>query len=188
MPASGRACSSRTHGRLPATAEASCLQLARRSSPFLQRILFYDFKGGISVGTAQKAIQESPFPWLRSIAAFFLLRRYISLQEYFGPTFRWKYVAERSTDDFLDAGWPDLHIAAARRSTQVHRSGAPRLDALLSRQGLHVVRIASGRLAWWPTAAQATLKRLSFSWADGPPARGRLSAAPQSAASTGTTE
>jgi hypothetical protein len=41
-------------------------------------------------------------------------------------------------------------------------------DALFQAKGLKSFEIASGHLAWWPTASQATLKRLSFAWPDGP--------------------
>jgi hypothetical protein len=132
------------------------------------RILFYDFKGGISVGMAQKAIQDSLLPVVAFNRGFLSFALHHQLQEYFGPNLPLEVIAERLTDDFLEAGWPDLHIVpgeARAKFTDLARQG---LDALFQAKGLHSFEIASGRLAWWPTAARTSLKKLSFSWPDGP--------------------
>jgi hypothetical protein len=42
------------------------------------------------------------------------------------------------------------------------------MDAFFLARGLRSFELASRRLAWWPTSSQATLKRLSFNWTDGP--------------------
>jgi hypothetical protein len=132
------------------------------------RILFYDFKGGISIGNAQKAIQESSIPVAAFNRGFLSFAPLHQLQDYFGPNLPLECVAERSTDDFLDEGWPDLHLAvrdARPKFTDLVRQS---FDSLFQRKDLKSFEIASGRLAWWPTAARATLKRLSFNWTDGP--------------------
>jgi TIR domain len=133
-----------------------------------QCIRFYDFKGGISLGSAQKAIKESPIPVGAFNRGFLSFAPLHQLQEYFGPNLPLEVISERLTDEFLDSGWPDLHISP--------RDGRPRftdlarqtMDAFFLAKGLQSFELASGRLAWWPTAAHATLKRLSFNWADGP--------------------
>jgi hypothetical protein len=132
------------------------------------RILFYDFKGGISVGMAQKVIQDSLLPVVAFNRGFLSFALHHQLQEYFGPNLPLEVIAERLTDDFLEAGWPDLHIVpgeARAKFTDLARQG---LDALFQAKGLHSFEIASGRLAWWPTAARTSLKKLSFSWPNGP--------------------
>jgi hypothetical protein len=131
------------------------------------RVLFYDFKGGISIGKAQKAIQESPVPltaFNRGVVSFAPLHQ---LQDYFGPDLPLECVAERATEDFLDAGWPDLHLAARDARAKFTDLVRQSFDGLFLAKGLRSFEIASGRLVWWPTVAQATLKRWSFHWADG---------------------
>ena len=43
-----------------------------------ERIIFYDFKGGISIGAAEKAIKDFRYPSLPSTAAFCRSRHYIN--------------------------------------------------------------------------------------------------------------
>jgi hypothetical protein len=131
-------------------------------------ICFYDFKGGISIGKAQKAIQDSPIPLAGFNRGFVSFAPLHQLQEYFGPDLPLECVAERATENFLDEGWPDLRLAtrdARAKFTDLVRQS---FDAFFLAKGLKPFEIASGRLAWWPTSAQATLKRLSFNWTGGP--------------------
>jgi hypothetical protein len=133
-----------------------------------KRILFYDFKGGISIGNAQKAIQESPVPvavFNRGFVSFAPLHQ---LQEYFGPNLPLECVAELATDDYLDHGWSDLHLAARDARAKFTDLAQQSFDGFFQVKGLNSFEIASGRLAWWPTATRATLKRLGFNWPDGP--------------------
>jgi hypothetical protein len=119
-------------------------------------------------GLGQKAIQDSLPPVVAFNRGFLSFALHHQLQEYFGPNLPLEVIAERLTDDFLEAGWPDLHIVpgeARAKFTDLARQG---LDALFQAKGLHSFEIASGRLAWWPTAARTSLKKLSFSWPDGP--------------------
>jgi hypothetical protein len=132
------------------------------------RILFYDFKGGISIGNAQKAIQESPVPVAAFNRGFLTFAPLHQLQDYFGPNLPLECVAERSTDDLLDTGWPDLHLAARDARAKFTDLVRQSFDGFFRAKGLKSFEIASGRLAWWPTAARATLKRLGFNWPDGP--------------------
>jgi hypothetical protein len=131
-------------------------------------IRFYDFKGGIAIGNAQKAIQESPVPVAAFNRGFLSFAPLHQLQDYFGPNLPLECVAECSTDDFLDTGWPDLHLAARDARAKFTDLARQSLDGFFQAQGLKSFEIASGRLAWWPTAAKATLKRLSFAWTGGP--------------------
>jgi TIR domain len=131
-------------------------------------IRFYDFKGGIAIGNAQKAIQESPVPVAAFNRGFLSFAPLHQLQDYFGPNLPLECVAESSTDDFLDTGWPDLHLAARDARAKFTDLARQSLDGFFQAQGLKSFEIASGRLAWWPTAAKATLKRLSFAWTGGP--------------------
>ena len=131
-------------------------------------IRFYDFKGGIAIGNAQKAIRESPVPVAAFNRGFLSFAPLHQLQDYFGPNLPLECVAECSTDDFLDTGWPDLHLAARDARAKFTDLARQSLDGFFQAQGLKSFEIASGRLAWWPTAAKATLKRLSFAWTGGP--------------------
>ena len=131
-------------------------------------IRFYDFKGGIAIGNAQKAIQESPVPVAAFNRGFLSFAPLHQLQDYFGPNLPLECVAECSTDDFLDTGWPDLRLAARDARAKFTDLACRSLDGFFQAQGLKSFEIASGRLAWWPTAAKATLKRLSFAWTGGP--------------------
>ena len=140
--------------------------LAMESLP--DRIRFYDFKGGISIGSAQKAIEDSPLPltaFNRGLLSFAPLHQ---LQSYFGPDLPLEVIAERATDDFLDQGWHDLRIA--RHDARAKFSDLVRqcIDGFLRSKGIQSFEVASGRLAWWATAASATTKRLSFNWENGP--------------------
>jgi hypothetical protein len=129
-------------------------------------IRFYDFKGGISLGKAQKAIGESPIPVVAFNRGFLSFAPLHQLQDYFGPDLPLECIAERATDAFLDEGWPDLHLAthdARPKFTDIARQS---LNAFFLARGLKSFEMASGQLTWWPTAARATLKRRSFNWSD----------------------
>jgi hypothetical protein len=131
-------------------------------------ILFYDFKGGISLGKAQKAIQDSPIPVVPFNRGFLSFAPIHQLQDWFGPDLPLELIAQTSTDDFLKDGWPNRHIltrdARAKFTDLVRRA----MDAFFLAKGLHSFELASERLAWWPTATRASLKKLSFAWPDGP--------------------
>ncbi|MGE0677734.1 toll/interleukin-1 receptor domain-containing protein [Pseudolabrys sp.] len=132
------------------------------------QIRLYDFKGGISLGTAQKAIKESPIPLAAFNRGFLSFAPLHQLQEYFGPNLPLEAISECTTDVFLEKGWRDLNIAvrdSRPKFTDLARQG---MDAFFLAKGLESFELASGHLAWWPTAGQATTKRLSFRWNDGP--------------------
>jgi hypothetical protein len=131
-------------------------------------LLFYDFKGGISLGAAQKAIKEAPIPVAAFNRGFLSFAPLHQLQEYFGPNLPLEVIAECATDRFLDAGWPDLNIKPRDARPKFTDLARQAMDSFFITKSLHSFELASGRLAWWPTAAQATLNRLSFRWSDGP--------------------
>lgn len=131
------------------------------------RLRFYDFKGGISLGAAQKAIKESSIPVTAFNRGFLSFAPLHQLQEYFGPNLPLEVMGERETSDFLDLGWPDLHILARDARPKFTDLARQAMDSFFLAKGLQSFELASGRLAWWPTATQATLKRLSFSWSNG---------------------
>ncbi len=133
-----------------------------------ERVRFYDFKGGISLGNAQKAIQQSLVPLAAFNRGFLSFAPLHQLQDYFGPNLPLEAIADCATDDFLEMGWSDLHISARdtrAKFTELARQG---MDSFFRTKGLQSFEVASGRLAWWPTASLATGKRLSFAWDDGP--------------------
>ena len=135
---------------------------------FPPRILFYDFKGGVSIGKAKTAIQESPIPLAAFNRGFLSFAPLHQLQNYFGPDLPLEAPVECETGAFLNMGWPELRIAvrdARAKFTDLVRQS---MDHFFQSKGLKSFEIASGRLAWWPTAARATLKRLSFAWENGP--------------------
>lgn len=102
--------------------------LAVESLP--KRIAFYDFKAGISIGNAQKAIHDSPVPVVALNRGFLSFAPLHQLQEYFGPNLPLECVAERLTDDFLDEGWPDLHIAGRDARAKFTDLAGQSLDCL----------------------------------------------------------
>jgi hypothetical protein len=139
-----------------------------------ERIRFYDFKGGIALGRAQRAIKESPIPVAVFNRGFLSYAPLHQLQEYFGPDLPLEVISQRPTDEFLDNGWPDLHISPRDGRPKFTDLTRQAMDAFFLARGLQSFELASGRLAWWPTAAQATLKRLRFNWADGPSGSRRI--------------
>jgi hypothetical protein len=132
------------------------------------RIQFYDFKGGISIGNAQKAIQESPVPVAVFNRGFLSFAPLHQLQDYFGPNLPLECIEQCSTDGFLDEGWPHFHLAARDARAKFTDLVRQSFDGFFLAKGLKSFEIASGRLAWWPTAAHAKLKRVGFNWTDGP--------------------
>jgi hypothetical protein len=130
-------------------------------------IYFYDFKAGISIGKAQKAIQESPVPLAGVNRGFVSFAPLHQLQDYFGPDLPLVCVAECATKTFLDEGWQDLHLAARNARPKFTDLARQSFDGFFLAKGLKSVEIASGRLAWWPTASRAMPKRLRFDWPDG---------------------
>ena len=133
-----------------------------------ERLRAYDFKGGISLGAAQKAINDLPIPVAAFNRGFLSFAPLHQLQEYFGPNLPLEVVAECATDDFLDEGWTDLHILPRDGRPKFTDLARQAMNAFFLAKGLHSFELASRHLAWWPTAAQATLKRLSFNWSGGP--------------------
>jgi hypothetical protein len=133
-----------------------------------ERIVFYDFKGGIAVGAAEKAIKESPIPVVAFNRGFLSFAPMHQLQDYFGPNLPLERIDDCLTDDFLEGGWPNHHIRVGdgrARFTDVARQS---LDAFFQAKGLRSLELASGRFAWWPTAGHATVKKMHFAWPDGP--------------------
>jgi TIR domain-containing protein len=134
-----------------------------------KRLAFYDFKGGISLGKAQKAIQEAPIPLVPFNRGFACFAPIHQLQDWFGPDLPLERIADTSIDDFLDDGWPDQHILArdarAKFTDLVRRA----MDIFFQTKSLHSFELASERLAWWPTASRASLKKHSFNWPNGGP-------------------
>lgn len=133
-----------------------------------QRLAFYDFKGGISIGAAEKAIKASPIPVVAFNRGFLSFAPAHQLQEYFGPNLPLECIDDCLTDNFLEAGWPNRHILVGDARAKFTDIARQSVDAFFQGKGLHSFEVASGRLAWWPTTGRATLKRLSFSWSDGP--------------------
>jgi hypothetical protein len=87
-----------------------------------ERIVFYDFKSGISLGAAEKAIKESPIPVVAFNRGFLSFARIHQLQDYFGPNLPLASIEDRLTDDFLEQGWPARHVPAADDPRKVYRS------------------------------------------------------------------
>jgi hypothetical protein len=67
-----------------------------------------------------------------------------------------------------DEGWPGRHILTGDARAKFTDLVRQALDGFFQAKGLQPFEIASGRLAWWPTTARATTKKLSFHWPDGP--------------------
>ena len=61
-----------------------------------------------------------------------------------------------------------MHLAARDARAKFTDLVRQSFDGFFQAKGLKSFEIASGRLAWWPTAARASLKQLSFNWPDGP--------------------
>lgn len=133
-----------------------------------QLVRFYDFKSGISLGNAQKAIGESPIPVVAFNRGFLSFASLHQLQAYFGPNLPLEVISEQLTDEFLEIGWPDLHIGPGDGRAKFTDLARQAMDGFFLARGLQSFELASGRLAWWPASSQATLKRLSFNWTDGP--------------------
>ena len=131
-------------------------------------ILFYDFKSGISLGKAQKAVQDSPIPVVPFNRGFLSFAPIHQLQDWFGPDLPLELIGQISTDDFLKDGWPDRHMLTRDARAKFTDLARRAIDAFCQAKGLHSFEFASNRLAWWPAATQASIKKLSFSWPDGP--------------------
>lgn len=133
-----------------------------------ERIIFYDFKGGISLGASEKAIKDSPLPVVPFNRGFLSFTPLHQLQDYFGPNLPLERIDDRLTDEFLDEGWPDRHILTGDARAKFTDLARQALDGFFQAKGLQQFEIASGRLAWWPTAVRATMKKINFHWPDGP--------------------
>jgi len=129
---------------------------------------FYDFKAGISLGNAQKAIKDSPIPLVAFNRGFLSFAPLHELQDYFGPDLPLEAVSECPTDLFLEDGWRDLNLAVKDSRPKFTNLTRQSMDAFFLAKGLRSFELASGHLAWWPTAGQATTKRLGFKWHEGP--------------------
>jgi hypothetical protein len=153
-----------------------------------ENLVFYDFKAGISLGKAQRTIQDSPLPVTSFNRGFLAFAPLHQPQDYFGPDLPLEIITDTRTTDFLEQGWPDLHIdlrSARPKFSDLARQG---LDAFFRAKGLRNFEFASERLGWWPTSAQATLKKVRFNWADGPSGMRQIVGRSKSAAFIGTME
>ncbi|MFZ3354608.1 MAG: toll/interleukin-1 receptor domain-containing protein [Xanthobacteraceae bacterium] len=131
--------------------------LAIESLP--EHIFFYDFKGGISIGKAQRAIQDTPIPLTAFNRGFISFAPLHQLQEYFGPDLPIECLAKQAPDDFLERGWPDLHLAARDARAKFADLVRQSFDGFFLAKGLKPFEFASGRLAWWPSMTLASVKR-----------------------------
>jgi hypothetical protein len=137
-------------------------------------VYFYDFKGGISIGAAQRAIRDSPIPVVAFNRGFLSFAALPELQDYFGPDLPLELIAQHSSQEFLQNGWQDPHILthdARAKFTDLARQG---LNSFFGGRGLKPFELASERLAWWPTLAVGSLSQRSFAWQDGPSGRRQL--------------
>jgi hypothetical protein len=131
-------------------------------------IQFFDFKGGISIGKAQKAVQDCPIAIAPFNRGFFAFAPLHELQDHFGPDLPLERVDQTETNAFLNEGWSDLRLVprdARAKFVDIVRRG---FDNFFRSKSLKSFELASGHFAWWPTAAHATLQRHSFKWPDGP--------------------
>lgn len=131
-------------------------------------IRFFDFKAGISIGLAQKAMKECPLPIVQQGRGFISFALLHQLQDYFGHDLPVEVKAEASTNDFLRNGWSHLQISWSDARARFADLSRQALDAFFRSKGLNSSELASNTLAWWPTSEQAGLRRLSFRWNDGP--------------------
>jgi hypothetical protein len=127
-------------------------------------ITFYDFKGGVSIGAAQKARMDCPIPIAahnRGLLSFAPLHQ---LQEYFGPNLPLEAVDACETNTFLDSGWHSQRLApkdCRPKFTDISRRS---LDMYFESKGLRSFEYADGRNAWWPTARHASMDQHTFAW------------------------
>ncbi len=66
----------------------------------------------LHIPRASGAVRAGLWQGVQLNRGFFSFTLLHQLQHYFGPDLPLECVAERATDAFLDAGWPDLHLAA----------------------------------------------------------------------------
>jgi len=136
---------------------------------------FYDFAGGISIGAAQKAIEEAPRPLLPYNRGFLAFAQADEVQAYFGPTLPLRKEAEVKADAFMSDGWSELGIELTdgrrkltdllRRALNLHFET---LDSLRSTE------VADGRLVWWQRKSDEAMAIKPFAWAEGTAGRRQI--------------
>jgi hypothetical protein len=139
-----------------------------------EKICFYDFKSGISIGAADKAKGAARIPLVAQNRGFLTFAAPHELQDYFGPNLPIELVAETSTETFLDGGWPEQNIRegdARRKFADLARRS---LNNFFDEKGLLPFEVADGHLAWWPPLNEPLKSMISFSWPDGPSGRRQL--------------
>jgi hypothetical protein len=131
------------------------------------QIRFYDFKAGISLGSAERAIRESPIPIAAHTRGFISFAPMHQLQDYFGSNLPLELVAECTIDAFLQEGWSELNLLVRETRSKFSDIVRRSMDAFFLIKGLEAFEFASEQLAWWPTAGHASVRRLGFRWPDG---------------------
>jgi hypothetical protein len=127
-------------------------------------ITFYDFKGGISIGAAQTAMNDCVIPIATHNRGFISFAPPHQLQEYFGPNLPIEIADTCDTDKFLRSGWISQRLEpkdCRPKFTDISRRA---LDAYFEGKGLKSFENANGRKAWWPTASHATMNQHAFAW------------------------
>jgi hypothetical protein len=130
------------------------------------KIVLYDFKGGISIGAAQAAIKNSSIPIAAHNRGFMSFAPLHQLQEYFGPNLPLYVMDTCDLQTFFESGWKLQRLEARDCRPKFTDISRRALDIYFESKGLKPFEYADGRNAWWGTSAHATIEQHPFAWGD----------------------
>ena len=139
-----------------------------------ETISLYDFRGGISIGAAQRQMKDAKRPLAPFRRGFLAFCPLYDLQDHFGPSLPLEVVDEVDTHEFLDDGWPAQDIGKWDAHNQFSNLVRQAMEFTLRGRGLSAYELATTQLAWWGKVGAVPSGQVRFSWEGGPKGRRQL--------------
>tara|TARA_R110001599_G_scaffold2195_1_gene11675 strand:- start:1841 stop:3265 length:1425 start_codon:yes stop_codon:yes gene_type:complete len=131
------------------------------------KILFHDFKAGISIGAAKRKIGEAPWPIVSHNRGFIGFAPASDLEDHFGSELPLKLIDQITTEDLIRSGWPSRSMGRFDAMNMVTNLVRQAMELRLTERGLSSFDMSSFAKAWWPTVDVAPVKRIGFDFGGG---------------------
>ena len=162
------------HGRLLKTKSEPLVSNWLAVERLPETISLYDFRGGISIGAAQREMKDAKRPLAPFRRGFLAFCPLYDLQAHFGPSLPLEVVDEVGTQEFLDDGWRAQGIGKWDAHNQFSNLVRQAMELTLRGRGLSAYELASTQLAWWGKVGAIPSGQVRFSWEGGPKGRRQL--------------
>lgn len=124
----------------------------------------YEFKAGISVGLAQKAMKSGPWPLVPHGHGFLSFAPLHDLQDHFGASLPLTLVGEKRTDRFVKSGWKERKIEPWSARNHFSDLARQALERMFAARGLRQFALSARQSAFWAPVNAAPTNKVSFRW------------------------